>query len=342
MKALVIQDMALPLEDRLRITEVPTPEPAPHHVRIRILAAALNHRDEWIRQGQYAKIRPGVILGSDGCGTVESLGSGVDAGLLGKEVIINPSIGWGSDERAQASDYAILGLPVDGTFAEYLCVPATQIVEKPAHLTAAQAAALPLAGLTAYRAVVSQSAVAAHQKVLITGIGGGVAQFAAQFAAALGAEVWVSSGSHEKLGRAVAELGVAGGAVYKEHEWLKALSARVGFPASASGFDAVIDSAGGADVNALLLALKPGGVFTFFGATAGRPTELNWQAIFWRQLRIQGTTMGSDAEFRAMVALVAEKKIVPIVDSIRSFSDIGSAFDSMRVGSQFGKLVVTF
>jgi NADPH:quinone reductase-like Zn-dependent oxidoreductase len=336
MKALVIQDMTLPVAERLALQDIPIPTLAPEQVLVRVAAAALNHRDEWIRLGQYAKIRAGVTLGSDGCGVVEAVGSESDNHWLQKEVIINPSLDWGTNEASQdPQKFTILGLPVNGTFAEYVAVPASNVVHKPAHLTSTQAAALPLAGVTAYRAVVTQSGVQAGQNILVTGIGGGVAQFAAQFAVALGAHVWVTSGSQDKIERAKHSLGIKGGALYKQDGWEKLLLAEAG------EFDVVIDSAGGAGVNGLLSLLRYGGIYTFFGATAGNPPEVNWRAIFWRQIRLQGTTMGSNADFAAMTELVSEKKIVPVVDSERSFNDILSAFDVMSSGKQFGKLVVT-
>ncbi len=337
MKALRIHDMSAPLEERLQIADVPEPSIQAGEAIVRMEAAALNHRDEWIRRGQYAKITSGVILGSDGCGVVERVGSEEDKHWLGKQVVLNPSMHWGNNPRAQhPKHYTILGLPANGTFAEYVGIDVRQLFEKPPHLSAEQAAALPLAGLTAYRAVFTQSGVQSGHKVLVTGIGGGVAQFAAQFAVAAGATVWVTSGSEEKLVRAERELGVHGGVLYTRTGWEQELLNRAG------EFDVIIDSAGGASVNALLMALAFGGVFTFFGATNGRPPELNWQAIFWRQLRIQGTTMGNDTEFAQMLHFVHEKKIVPVVDSVRSFTDITSAFTTMSQASQFGKLVVKF
>jgi len=337
MKAFCIHNMSAPLEERLQMADVPEPSIQAGEALVHMKAAALNHRDEWIRRGQYAKITSGVILGSDGCGVVERVGSEEHQHWIGKEVILNPSLHWGDNPRAQhPKHYAILGLPVNGTFAEYVGIGVGQLFEKPAHLSAEQAAALPLAGLTAYRAVFTQSGVQSGHKVLVTGIGGGVAQFAAQFAVAAGATVWVSSGSEEKLARAKRELGVYGGVLYTSTGWEKDLVSRAG------EFDVIIDSAGGESVNALLMVLAFGGVFTFFGATNGRPPELNWQAIFWRQLRIQGTTMGNDTEFAQMLRFVNEKKIVPVVDSVRSFADITSAFTMMSQASQFGKLVVKF
>jgi zinc-binding alcohol dehydrogenase/oxidoreductase len=335
MKALLLQESA---EHKIKIEEVPVPKLGTGQVLVRMKAAALNHRDQWIREGKYARIRFGVILGSDGCGVVEAVENPADNHWLRKDVIINPSLDWGANPEVQSPRYHILGMPTNGTFAEYCAVHADRLAEKPAHLGCAEAAALPLAGLTAYRAVVRQCDITqgSTKTLLVTGIGGGVAQFAAQFATALGASVYATSGDDAKLERARTLLGLKGGANYRQADWHKHLLAEVG------EFDAIIDSAAGNDVDTLLSLLKPGGTYTFFGATNGRPSSLNVHLVFWKQLRLQGSTMGNDEEFQAMVNLVNEKKILPVVDSVRTFSDIVAAFDSMQHGTQFGKLVVSF
>lgn len=321
---------------RLSIDETPKPTLQAGEALVCMKAAALNHRDEWIRKGQYARIREGVIVGSDGCGVVEEVASSADQHWLGKEVVMNPSLGWGENPRVQDRNYSILGLPVNGTFAEYCAVPVQNLYAKPPHLSAAEAAALPLAALTAYRAVRTHGEVTTGTKLLVTGIGGGVAQFAAQFAIALGASVYATSGNDAKLRLAKEHLGVTGGANYRSEDWHKTLLAEAG------KFDCIIDSAAGDDVDTLLGLLAMGGRYVFYGATNGRPSSLNVQMIFWKQLRLQGSTMGSDAEFGAMLDFVAEKRLVPVVDSIRPFAEIGAAFEAMAKGTQFGKIVVTF
>src|SRR5215831_2271910 len=248
---------------------------------VAIRCAALNHRDVWIQKGLYAGLKFPIILGSDGAGVVIETGSGVDPAWRGKEVIINPSIAWGESERWQGKDFRILGLPDNGTFAERVKVPATQLVSKPAHLDFAHAAALPLAGLTAYRALFSRAGLVSGERVLVTGIGGGVALFALQFALAAGATVYVTSGSDEKLARAK-QLGAAGGANYRKESWFKDLK-RV-------GFDVIIDSAGGKGFSQLTNLAAPGGRIAFFGATLGNPAELDLRRIFWKQLNVLGST----------------------------------------------------
>jgi len=321
---------------RVIIEEAPKPVLQAGEALVRMRAAALNHRDEWIRKGQYARIREGVILGSDGCGVVEEVTSKADEHWLGKEVVLNPSLGWGANPRAQDRNYAIIGLPTNGTFAEYCAAPVQNLYAKPPHLSAAEAAAVPLAGITAYRSVRTQGEIGAGTKVLVTGIGGGVAQFAAQCAIALGASVYATSGDDTKLHTAKERLGIMGGVNYRSDNWHKTLLAEAG------ELDCIIDSAVGDSLDALLGLLAPGGRYVFYGATNGRPQSLNVQMIFWKQLRLQGSTMGSDAEFGAMLDFVADKRLVPILDSVRPFAEIGAAFEAMAKGTQFGKLVVTF
>src|SRR3954447_5072452 len=209
MKAIILRELGEP--ENLRLEDVPEPQPAAHEVLVRLKAAALNHRDVWIRKGLYAGIKLPVILGSDGAGEVAAAGAGVDAKLVGRKVVINPGLDWGDDERVQGPNFRILGLPDDGTYAELVRVPAGHVHPVPAGWSMEEAAALPLAGLTAYRAVVTRAEVKAGERVLVTGIGGGVSAFALQIAKSLGAKVYVTSGCDEKLARA-AQLGADGGA----------------------------------------------------------------------------------------------------------------------------------
>jgi zinc-binding alcohol dehydrogenase/oxidoreductase len=160
--------------DHLRVEERPDPHPGPGEAVVRLRAAALNHRDVFIRKGQYAGIKFPIILGSDGAGEVAEVGPDVDPSWLGREVVIDPSFNWGPDDRAQDSGFHILGLPVDGTYAEMVRIPAANLHPKPRALSWEEAAAVPLASVTAYRALVTRGRVQAGETVLITGIGGGV------------------------------------------------------------------------------------------------------------------------------------------------------------------------
>ncbi len=332
MKALQIQDNA----KRIAIVELPMPSIKAGQALVKVKAAALNHRDQWIREGKYPKIKFDCTLGSDGCGVVEQVAAKADEYWVGKEVVINPNNDWGANPVVQSHEhYHILGMPTDGTFAEYVVVNVDRLHEKPSHLSCERAAALPLAGLTAYRAVFTQGHVQKGENVLISGIGGGVALFAFQFALATGANVYVTSSSNDKLDKAL-KIGAKGTANYTQPDWHKELLATSG------GFDLVIDSGGGDNFNNLIKMMRPAGHIVFYGATQGLPTAIDLYRAFFNQLRIQGTTMGNDVEFDEMVRLVAGKKLVPIVDSIRPFDQIISALDEMKSGVQFGKLVVKF
>ena len=330
MKALVLKEINSPLV----FEETPAPGPAEGQVAIRLRAAALNRRDYWITQGLYPGIKCPVILGSDGVGTVSSLGPGVDRSWAGKEVIINPGYCWGDLQTAQGPDFKILGLPDNGTFAEQIVVPVEQIHEKPEHLDASHAAALPLAALTAYRAVFTQGKLAQGQKVLITGAGGGVATFALQFAAAAGAIAFVTSSSHKKIEKAVS-LGASEGFDYTDEDWIARFRSAYGQA------ELVIDGAGGPGYAAMIDILAPGGRLVNYGATAGNPRQIDLRKVFWKQLHLVGSTMGSPRDFKAMLDFVSEHKIKPVIEQVYPLAQGNEAIEQMKVSSQFGKIVLT-
>ncbi len=329
MKALVLKEVHQPLA----LEERPDLEAASGQVVVQLKAAALNRRDFWITQGLYPGTKAGVILGSDGAGVVSKIGEGVDAAWLGKEVIVNPSLDWGDREEAFGDAFSILGLPVDGTFATELVIGESQLHARPAHMSWEEAAALPLAGLTAYRALFSQGGLKTGETVLVTGVGGGVATFALQYAVAAGANVWVTSSSAEKIARAV-ELGAKGGFLYTNDEWAKAFVEQAGAPSL------IIDSAAGSTYDTLIDVAAPGGRIVNFGATLGPPDKLEMRKVFWKQLRLQGTTMGSPADFEAMLKFVGEHGIKPLVDATYPLEEGNTAIDQMKVSPQFGKYVL--
>lgn len=334
MKAASLEAVGQPVQ----LIETARPSAGASEVIVNIKAAALNHRDVFVQQGKYPGIQTPIVQGSDGAGVVVEVGEGVDTHWIGQEVIINPALNWGLDDRFYGKDFRILGMPDAGTFAEYLKISANNLVAKPNHLTFEQAAALPLAGLTGWRALVSRAGLKAGERVLVTGIGGGVALFVLQFAVALGAEVWVTSGSDEKIEKAIA-LGAKGGVNYKDPNWLKNLMAAAG--ADRSGyFDVIIDSAGGAGFAKLIDAATSGGRICFFGGTTGNITDIVPAKVFFKQLSIFGSTMGTDAEFAEMVAFVAKHQIIPVVDSVRPLAEAESALRLMDEGGQFGKIVL--
>jgi zinc-binding alcohol dehydrogenase/oxidoreductase len=318
MKALVLNNINQPL-DYQEVKELVSDK---KNKVVTLKAAALNHRDLWITKGQYAGIQFPTILGSDGAGICD-----------GQEVIINPSLNWGTNERFQGPDYSILGLPVNGTFAEEVLVPKTNILPKPEHLSMEEAAALPLAGLTAWRVLHTRCQVKKGEKVLISGIGGGVALFVLQFAVAAGAEVWVTSGSDEKIKKAVL-MGANAGVNYLDTDWDKQLRQQ------ARGFDVIIDSAAGEQFAKLVGLINIGGRLGIYGGTLGKINGLSPQLIFWKQMSIHGSTMGSSKEFGQMLQFVAKHEIVPVVDSVFDLADGNDALALMNFGGQFGKIVL--
>ena len=332
MKAVVLEELGGP--DNLKVKEVDTPEPGPGEVRVRLKNSALNRRDYWITIGRYPRTDLPCIAGSDGAGTIDAVGDGVDGGMIGREVVVYPARAWGDRQDAPGADFRVLGMPDQGTFAEYICCPATDAYDRPTHLDWEQAAAVPLAGLTAWRAVVTQAGVQPGQTVLVTGAGSGVSTFAIQWAAALGAEVYVTSGSEEKIEKAKA-IGAVGGISYRQEDYHKTLRKQAG------GFNAIIDSAGGDGMNKVLSTLRPAGRYVFFGATLGIPsTGLELPRLFFGQVRIQGTTMGSNAEFKAMLDFAGEKKIEPVIDRVLPMSDAVAAHKLLESFGQTGKVVL--
>ena len=328
MKALVLTAIKTPLEPQDRSPL----DPQAGEVVIQLKAAALNRRDYWITQGMYPGINPPVVLGSDGAGVVVKCGAGVDERWQGREVIADPGFGWGADSAAQANDFTILGVPRDGTFAEEVVVPVEQLHDKPNHLDFAHAAALPLAGVTAYRALFTQGELKAGESVLISGVGGGVATLATQFALAAGATVQVTSSSQTKIDRAV-ELGASGGLCYTDIDWRKQWS---GAPPNL-----IIDSAGGSGYADLIQLAAPGARIVSYGATQGVPEKLDLFKVFWKQLRLIGSTMGSPADFAAMLNFAGQHKIEPVIDQVYPLESANEALAAMQSSPQFGKYVLS-
>ena len=329
MKAIVLEAADKPLVFK----EVDKPLLAPGEALVQIKAAALNRRDYWITIGKYAGIKYPAILGSDGAGVVVEVGDKADRHWLGQEVIINPGYGWGDNDNFQSDDFKILGLPADGTFAEYVKVQAQHLHHKPGHLDWEHAAAIPLAALTTYRALFTKGKAKKGDKVLITGVGGGTGAFALQMAKAAGCQVFVTSGSGDKIERA-RQLGASAGVNYKAQDWAEQLLQLAG------GFDVIIDSALGEGFAKLPDLCNPGGRIVIFGGTAGNIPPLNGRKIFWRQLQIIGTMMGSPDDFTAMLELVNKHKIIPVIDEIFPLANADKAVKKMEDSSQFGKIVL--
>ncbi|HET6541805.1 MAG TPA: zinc-binding dehydrogenase [Chryseolinea sp.] len=309
-------------------------KPIKDQVLIRLHNAAINHRDLWTWHEQNLPASDGIILGSDGSGVIEDVGEDADTLLIGSEVIINPSLDWGTNPIVQGNAFRILGFPDHGTFSDYIVISKKYVFDKPEHLSFAESAAVPLSGLTAYRALFSKARLRAKEKVLITGVGGGAALWVLQFAVAYQARVYVTSGSEEKINKAKA-LGAIEGFNYKDADWQqKALKE------SGGGFDIIIDSAGGDQFSKLIELALPGGRIVNFGRTAGNISNISTRLLYWKQLSIHGSTMGTRDEFLSMLDFLESRNIKPVIDKIFPLEQIDEAMKRMEQGDQFGKIVL--
>ena len=329
MKAIILEGINQPL----LYTDVLTPEIHSGEVLVKVHTASFNHRDLWIQKGQYGGLRFPSIQGRCGCGVVEKVAADVDSSWIGKEVILNPSLNWGSNPNTQAKDYIILGMAQDGTFAEYVKIHSRLLFHKPIHLSNEEAAAIPLAGLTGFRALFTRARAAKNENILVTGVGGGVALLVMQFAIAAGCNVYVTSGNDEKLAKALS-LGAKGGVNYKNENWHKEIQKMSG------GIDAVVDSACGDNFAKLTDIVNPAGRIAFYGATLGAFNSGVPAKIFWKQLDILGSTMGNDEDFANMVQFVRDHKIKPVIDSVYPLEQAQQAIEKMERGEQFGKIVL--
>ena len=248
--------------------------------------------------------------------------------------MINPMIGWGDDPNVWSQTARVLGMPRAGTFAELISVPAENVLPKPARLTDAQAAAIPLGGLTAYRAVFTRGRCTKDDVVLIPGIGGGVQTFVLQFVKSTGARAIVTSSSDEKLAQAKA-LGADVGINYKTNEnWSRQLRAQTD-----GGPRLVIDAVGGDTFAKALDVARYGARVVCYGGTTG-DAKIRMFSVFWKQLDIMGTSMGTPADFRAMLELFERGPLLPAVDSVVPFDEVVPAAERVLAGTQFGKIVL--
>ncbi|MGB1697877.1 MAG: zinc-binding dehydrogenase [Thermoplasmatota archaeon] len=325
--------------DVLEYGELPDPEPAEGWVRVRVKACALNRLDVFVREGW-----PGLRLdlphvgGTDLSGVVDKLGPGVNGVAIGDEVMVNPGLNFEADadgEQIIPPHPDIIGETRAGGLAEYCLVPANRVLPKPAGLSWEDAAALPLTCQTAMQ-MLRKGRVGPGSRVLIVGAGGGVSVIAVQLAKALGAWVAVTAGGPEKTALAK-ELGADLAIDYKaDADWWK-----TAFKATnKEAFDVVIDSVGARTFGLSLRTLRNGGRLVTCGATTGPIAETNIQLVFWKQLQILGSTMGTPEDLQRALAFVADGKVRPIVDSVRPLSEIREAQARMESGEATGKIVL--
>ncbi|HEY3003776.1 MAG TPA: zinc-binding dehydrogenase [Kribbellaceae bacterium] len=306
--------------------EVPEPEPDREWAVVRLKAAALNWHDVLVRHGRYGSPLP-HIPGADGAGVDTDTGEGV---------LVLPSLWWGDDESAPGPRWEILGDHRPGTYAELVRVPRECVVPKPAGLGWAEAAALPLVGLTTYRALFSRGRLRSGESLLVLGAGGGVATTAVTLAAAAGCPVVVTSSSDDKIARARG-LGAVGGVLYGDPGWPDAAKK---LSPGGRGFDIVLDSVGSWGDS--LSALRPGGRLVVLGASRAERAVLDVRGFYFGQFDLLGTTMGSPRDFADLLRFLGEYDVPPpVVDRVFPLDQAAAAHAYLASGGGFGKIVLT-
>jgi NADPH:quinone reductase-like Zn-dependent oxidoreductase len=313
----------------LVLEEAPDPEPGPGEVLVRLHASALNHLDVWIRKGLPSVPKP-RILGADGAGVVAALGDGVTGFEPGDRVVLNPGV------EAGGGQIHVIGEHGDGTNAELIAVPATNVHPIPEGLSFEEGAAFPLVFETAYRMLVTRAGLREGEWVLAWGIGGGVSTAALAIAKALGARVLVTSSSDAKLERA-RELGADAAVNHATGDVRAAAKEATG----GRGVDVVIESVGEATWATSLQVAAPGGRIAVCGATSGPNPPAALHRVWWKQLSILGSTMGTGEDFAGAYELVASGRALPVVDSVMPLEEIRTAHERLEAGEQLGKIVLT-
>jgi zinc-binding alcohol dehydrogenase/oxidoreductase len=315
-KAIRIHDDGGP--EVLRYEDAPDPEPGPGEVLVRLRAASLNHLDLWIRKGLPSVPKP-RILGADGAGVRED---------TGERVVINPGLEHGET-------ITVIGEHMDGTHAELVAVPESNVYPLPEGLSFEEAAAFPLVFETAYRLLVTKAQLQEGEWVLLWGIGSGVGTAGLAIAKALGAKALVTSSSDEKLERA-RELGADATVNHATGDVREAVKEATG-----KGVDVVLEHVGEATWATSLAAARPAGRIAVCGATSGPNPPANLHRIWWKQLTIYGSTMGSKEDFEGAYELVASGRARPVIDSTYPLAEAQAAHERMEAGEQFGKIVLT-
>ena len=326
----------------LGIEEMPEPKFADDEVVLEVRSAGLNHLDIWVRKGR-GGARPSEphILGSDAAGVVIAAGSRVRGLDIGDEVILNPGLSCGCcdycnrGEQSECVSFGIVGMSRQGTFAEQVAVPARNVAPKPSHLSFNEAGAFVLAQLTAWRMLMTRAKLRPGQTVLIHGIGGGVALYALQLAKLASARVIVTSSSDKKLERA-SRIGADHTINYNAVDVAQCVKDLT----SGMGVDIVIDTVGAATWPIDFSAVRRGGKIVLCGVTSDASAVTDLRALYWNQLTIMGSTMGSDEDFRHMVEAVTAAKLRPVIDLVTPLENIKDAMRRMETAGQFGKIVL--
>lgn len=330
MKAVRLNEIGGP--QNLQVEEIPDPVPGIAQVCVKLARAAFNRRDVFITQGLYPGIQLPVTLGSDGAGTIAALGEGAGGLAVGAEVVIDPQIGWDEAGKKHAGGQ-LLGMPSDGTFAQYVIVPAANVHPKPAALSWDEAAAIPLAGETAYRAVFTRGKITKDDVVFIPGAGSGVQTFVLLFAKHAGARIVVTTGTDAKVERAK-QLGADAAFNYTtDPDWAKSVRTATG-----GGPTLIVDSTGGETFAKCLDIARPGARVVTYGGTQG-DAKIRPFSIFWKHLDVLGTSMGTPDDFAAMLKLF-DSGLRPVVDRVYPMTEARAAAQHVLSGEQFGKVVL--
>jgi NADPH:quinone reductase-like Zn-dependent oxidoreductase len=309
----------------LRAEQVADPRPRPGWTTVRLRVSALNWHDVLVREGRYGSPLP-HIPGADAAGIRED---------TGEEVMIIPSLSWGSDQSAPSADWQILGDRTPGTYAELVQVPVECLVPRPAGWSWSEAAALPLVGLTVFRALFTRGRLRKGESLLVLGAGGGVATMAVTLAAAVGARVFVTSSTEAKIERA-RELGATDGVLYTDPDWPAVAR---GLLAGVRGFDVVLDCVG--TWSAAIETLRPGGRLVVLGASRATQATLEVRPYFFGQYDLLGTTMGSPDDFAGLSRLIATHEVgPPLVDRTFALEEAAQAHEYLESGQAFGKIVL--
>jgi NADPH:quinone reductase-like Zn-dependent oxidoreductase len=340
MKAVVIRRHGGP--EVLEVAELPVPEPGPGEVRIGVRACALNHLDLWVRKGwpQLALPMP-HLLGADISGVVDALGAGVASWQVGAEVVVNPGISCGACEACLLGrdhfcrSYQLLGEDRGGGYAEYMVVPAQNLLAKPKNLSFAEAACIPVTFLTAWEMIVNRAEVHPGEWVLVLAAGSGVGIAAVQIAKLAGATVIATASSDAKLSRA-RELGADHGVNYSNADFAEEVR-RI---TDKRGVDVVIEHTGAATFGQSFRALARGGRMVTCGATSGPQATFDLRYLFLRKLSILGSTMGRKGDLITMMRFFEQGKLRPVLDRVLPLERAAEGHRVLAERAQFGKVVL--
>ena len=322
--------------DSYVLNDVPEPEPGPGEVRVKIKNSGLNHLDIWVSMGLPAPKNLPHTGGSDAAGVIDAVGEGVAGFDMGDEIIIDPSMSCGqcqwcrTDEIVYCESFRILGEHMPGTLTEKIVIPTINAIRKPGALTWEEAGSFGLASVTALR-MLEKARLKLGETVLVVGVGGGVSAAAMYLSMALGAEVYVTSRSQEKIDWAIAE-GAVGGFDSSE-DFGKAMRA-------AGGADLVIDNVGPATMRQSMAGAKPGGRIAICGATSGSKMELSLPSLWFRQLELIGSSMGNHAQFARALSWIAIGRAKAPVSKVFPFSEVPDALRYLDASEQTGKVVI--